>query len=65
MTTNGLVHAPIPAADPSVSAALLAAEATGQLPSAAWPQIRDLLFGTSDPALAAAVAPLRQLVSAR
>lgn len=65
MTTNGLVHAPIPVAAASVSAALLAAETTGQFPAAAWPHIRDLLLGTSDPALAAAVEPLRQLVSAR
>lgn len=65
MTTNGLVSVSIHATDSSVSAALLAAEATGQLPTEAWPLIRDLLLATSDPTLAAAIAPLRHLIQAR
>src|ERR1051325_8533478 len=48
-----------------LSAVLLAAEKTGQLPAEAWPALRDLLLASSDPALAAVLEPLHQLITAR
>lgn len=49
----------------SLSAALFAAERTGQLPSDGWPAVRNLLLASPDPEIVAAVEPLRQLISAR
>lgn len=48
-----------------VSAALLQAENTGELPLEAWPLLRALLLAAADPQLVAAVEPLRQLVQVR
>lgn len=61
MHRNGTLSA----APPALSAALLAAETTGTIDPSAWPVIRELLLTTADPHLAAAVAPLRQLIQAR
>jgi hypothetical protein len=64
MTRNGILPAST-ATSSDLSAALLAAETTGQLAAEAWPALRDLLLSASDPQLAGAVDPLRQLVQAR
>lgn len=49
----------------SLSAALLAAERTGELSADGWVAVRDLLLLSSDPFVVAAVEPLRQLLDAR
>lgn len=49
----------------SLSAALLAAERTGELSADGWAAVRDLLLLSSDPYVVAAVEPLRQLLDAR
>ncbi len=48
-----------------LSAALLAAERTGELSADGWVAVRDLLLVSSDPYVVAAVEPLRQLLEAR
>jgi hypothetical protein len=66
VTRNGSALMLTPtAAMPNLGAALLAAETTGQLPAEAWPALRELLLSASDPQLALAVDPLRQLLQAR
>ena len=65
MTPNIAVFHASNAADIAVSAALLAAEKTGQIAPDRWPMIRDLLLASTDPQLIAAVDLMRQFMQAR
>jgi hypothetical protein len=66
MQRNGAVVAEaLPRGAQALSAALLRAEQTGMLDPSLWPALRELLLGSSDPALGSVLGPLRALVAAR
>ena len=77
MTRNGTAPTLTPTATiPDLSAALLAAETTGQLPTDVWPALRSFLLVLADaqagdnlklvvPQIEAVVSPLRNLIAVR